>query len=427
MVHNHCPDYSGREGEQELLISQETCRKYYQRIFVGKDEWNSKLCYAYCFILSMKIKQNRVFLLTKTKKGNNMKKIYLVLIVLVFVTLFSTCSREEIVNNNLTIDTAGVFVLCEGLYPNSGDYSFILKNDSVINDVYSNSNNGALLGLPDGIFRRNDQKLFITVQGTYSGQGKMYRINALTNQLEAFTPDFGQNPYSFAQDANGIFYVSNLFGNTVTRVDGTSMLVLNSINVGSNPSEVISGGAYIYVCKASYTSQNTLAAISSNNTVTFINFPSTPVSATYNNGNLYVSSFIHKKVYVIDANATVKDSISLEPVFTYNACTEIIAGDINTLYITGGDTAFGYATGKGIYKIDIPSKTVTNIITFSGSDDIFGLAYEPQQKFIYTASSNSGSAGKVFKFDSNGGIPLKTYQLGGSGGYFPRRFAFIFN
>jgi hypothetical protein len=345
--------------------------------------------------------------------------------------VFYSCSREEITNT--PIDTyAGVFVLYEGDFntPGSGDYSFISsKNDSVSNNVYQNSNNGANLGLlPDGMIIYTNLELFVSSQGSYGSAGKMFRINSRTNKLTD-TVTFGTNPYSLCY-TTGRIYATNIAGNTVTKLD-LDLNVLSTITVGNNPSEITTAGNYVYVSKASYTTQNTFSIIDiGNNSVTQIPFSSTPVSSAVINGKVYVSTYTNKVIYVMNYIDTlnpniVNDSITLPPsVFTRDASTFIVAADFSTLYVVGADTgAWGFNIGKTVYKIDIPSKTVTQLIDLAGSDDIYGIDYDRDRKYLYIANSRGGlSNGNVLKYDSQG-VLVKTYEIGGK---FPRRFAFAY-
>jgi len=360
-----------------------------------------------------------------------MKKISFSVLLVFTVVLFYSCSDD--VTNNPTTNTAGVFVLYEGT-GTDGDYAFISdSNNTVYNDVFSNSNGNANLGpFPDGLLRRiesSNTKLYITAQGNFAGQGRMYRVDARTNQLLDTSALFGQNPYSFASDNISNFYITNIFGNTVTKIDISSLNVTGTINVGPSPSEIVTGRFHMFVCKASYTTENTLAAINiNNNNVTLIQLQSAPVSAAVINDRVYVSGYLTKTIYIVDSNAVLTDSIPLGPQFTNNVAADIVAGaDNNTLYVVGADTTFGsgYYAGKKIYKVDIANKTVANIISLSGNDDIYSIGFDNDlnKQFLYIGNSRGFSEnGKVHKYDRNGGL-LNVFDIGGKG---PRRFAFTY-
>lgn len=315
--------------------------------------------------------------------------------------------------------------------PGSGDYSFIsTKNDSVANNVFQNSNNGANLGLlPDGMIIYTNLELFVSSQGSYGGSGKMFRINSRTNKLTD-NVTFGTNPYSFTY-TTGRLYATNIAGSTVTKLD-LDLNVLSTITVGPNPSEITNAGNYVYVSKASYTTQNTFTVldIRNDNAIIQIPFTSTPVSSAAINGKVYVSTYTNKTIYIMNYTDTlnpnvVNDSIVLSPqVFTRPASTLIVAADFNTLYVVGADTgAFGYNVGKTVYKIDIPSKSVTQFVDLTGSDDIYGFDYDKEREYLYIANTKGGlTNGQVIKYDQQG-VLVKTYEIGGK---FPRRFAFAY-
>lgn len=351
-----------------------------------------------------------------------LKVIALISVVAVF--LFS-CTRDEIFHNPVN-STAGVFVLCEGQFGSSGDYSFInLINDSVSDNVYTNSNNGAFLGnAPDGIFTYLTS-LYISVQGIFNQPGKMVRVNSTTNRLEDTSASFGLNPYNFAF-GNNTFFVTNIAGSTVDILN-LSLDHVSTVDVGPNPSDAIQAQLRIYVAKASYTTENSVAIVDIfNHSVAKAYFMSPPVSVANNYGGVYVSTYSHKKLYVLDSASSnfIDDSISIN--IPYPAIGDIISGNYRTLYIVGiADTSFSGYTGKALYKFDLVNRTLdsTFAIISSGSDDIYGVSYDYVSEKIYVANSRSGSNnGQVKVYDTNGAL-LRSYEIGNK---FPRRFAFKF-
>jgi len=315
-----------------------------------------------------------------------------------------------------------MLVLYEGgLTPGSGDYAFInTNNDSVYNDVYRNSNNNANLGLfPDGMYLYG-QFLYVTSQGNYGGHGRMFKIGSTNNKL-LDTITFGANPYDI-ELSQGDFWVTNIGSSTVTRIDG-NLNVMAAIQVGANPTKIVSSLNHLYVAKASYTSENSVAVINKfDNSVTKVFFNTAPVSAAPTYRGVYVSAYTDKKLYLIDTLQfnVVIDSISCASV-PNDAVGEITAGDNNTLYVVGTDTSLFGNTGKTVYMVDIATKNVTQLINDGQITDIYGIAYNPVKGQIVIADSKSGSQpGQVRVYDKNGSF-IKMYQLTG---YFPRKFAF---
>ncbi|MGH2575053.1 MAG: YncE family protein, partial [Ignavibacteria bacterium] len=341
------------------------------------------------------------------------KKFYLILVIILAIYFYS-CSREEIVNIPV-ITTQGVFVLYEGVFnqPGSGDYSFIhLSSGNVDTNVFQNSNNGANLGLfPDGMVLHLNQNLYITSQGNFGQQGRMFKINAANNQL-LDTVSFGVNPYNFTLADNNL-YVTNIGGNSVTKLD-LDLNVVSSIPVGPNPQDIIYALGNLYISKASYTTEYSVAIINViNNQVSNVFFNAPPVSVANNIGGVYVSTYSNKKLYVLDSLVSnqINDSISI-PVQNA-AIGDIIAGNPRTLYIVGvSDTAFFSNIGKTVYKFDILSRTLDSnfLIQSSGSDDIYGISYEPFSRRIYIANSRGGNVnGEVRIYDENG-VLLNSYN-----------------
>ena len=350
------------------------------------------------------------------------KKVFLIFGVLSLSVLLFGCSRDEITNSPVST-TQGILVLYEGgLTPGSGDYAFINTNtDTVYNDVYRNSNNNANLGLfPDGMYLYG-QYLYVTSQGNFGGQGKMFKISSADNKLIS-SVSFGANPYDM-ELSQGDFWVTNIGGSTVTRIDGNLNIVNASIQVGSNPTKIVNSLNHLYVAKASYTTEYSVAVINKfDNSVTKVLFNSAPVSVASTYKGVYVSAYTDKKLYLIDTLQfnVVIDSISCASVQN-DAVGEVTAGDNNILYVVGTDTALFGNTGKTVYKVDIVTNNVTELINDAQITDIYGISYNPAKGQIVIADSRSGShPGQVRVYDKNGSL-VRLYQLTG---YFPRKFAF---
>lgn len=350
------------------------------------------------------------------------KKNFFISYFVLLAVLVSGCSRDEITNIPVS-STSGILVLYEGGFtPGSGDYSFInTSNDSVYNDVFKNSNNNANLGLiPDGMFLYG-QYLYVTSQGSFGGQGRMFKISSSDNKL-LDTASFGVNPYDF-DISQGDFWVTNIGGSTVTRIDGNLNIVNPSIEVGTNPTKIIPAMSYMYVAKASYTSENSVAVINVfNNSVIKAFFDAPPVSVAYNTGGVFVSTYTNKKIYLLDTLAinSVIDSISLD-LIPNNAAGEVIAGDYRTLYVVGLDTSLFSNVGKVVYKIDIFTKQWAAFINDGSIMDIYGIAYDAVNSQVVIADSRSGGAPGHVRVYGNDGSLRKTYILSG---YFPRKIVF---
>jgi YVTN family beta-propeller protein len=352
-----------------------------------------------------------------------MKKLIFVYLVLASIIYFNGCS-DEVVTNNPVTSTKGIFVLYEGSFgqPTSYDYAFIDTGlDTVFSNVYQNSNGGAALNaFPNGMLLAANE-LFITGQGTFGQPGSIYKINATSNQLITSRPSFGKNPYNFAF-ANGNIYVTNTAGDFITVLDMNFNSVVDSISVGFNPADILYAGGNVFVGKQSYTFENSLAVINSNNQVSKIFFQGPPVSIAVNSGKVYVSTFGYKKLFSVDAStAQLTDSINM-PV-TQAGIGYLASGSANTMYVLGTDTAFQYMQGVSIYKVDLLSKTIDPGFTINatGSDVIYGIDYDAVENKIYVAIAKSSANGEVRVYSTTGAL-LKTYP--DIGGKYPRRFAF---
>lgn len=357
-----------------------------------------------------------------------MKKTILpsIVAVLFFSAIYLAGCSNDTITNTPVVTAKGIFVLYEGSFgqQTSFDYGFIdPASGTVQGNVYQNSNSGALLNaFPDGILLSGNE-IYITAQGSFAAQGTIYKINSTDNHLITKT-DFGKNPYSFVLD-NNKFYVTNTAGDYVSILDA-NFNVLDSASVGLNPADIIQSNGKVYVTKQSYTTENSLAVINeTNNQVSKLFFNSPPISITSNSGNVYVSGYASKKIYVVNNNypPVLTDSISVT--IPEIAIGSIVAGDSHSLYVLGvSDTSFGYSTGTSVYKIDLTTKTVVTgfSIQFTGMDHAYGITYEPNENKIYIANDKGGLInGEVRIYDSSGAL-LKTYT--DIGGKFPKKIAF---
>ena len=168
--------------------------------------------------------------------------------LLIFISI-NGCSDENVVTNNPVTTTKGIFVLYEGSFgqPTSYDYAFINSDSNTVStNVFQNSNSGSTLNaVPDGMQLVNG-KLYIVSQGNFGLAGTIYKIDAGSNQLLA-SKNFGTNPYSVTSEFGGNLFVTNSASDYVTELDVNLNIVKDSIRVGSNPSEIVKYGDYLYV------------------------------------------------------------------------------------------------------------------------------------------------------------------------------------
>ncbi len=348
-----------------------------------------------------------------------MRKIFLLFLGL-SVICFSACSYDNpVVATKFELN--GVFVLYEGTSNGGGDYSFIdIKHDSVLNDIFGNSNGGMSLNLqPHSIYLYVNQNIYIVARGPGGMQGSVYKINAANNQLIT-SRDFGRNPYGLLY-LNQKLYISNSSASSVTVFDLDLNMVRDSIEVGPNPAQVAYAIGNIFVAKLSTTPERSLAVM---DVITygvqkiFFNYP--PISAAVNTGGMYVSTYTGKKLYLLDSlSNVVSDSISVTTANT--AIGEVIAGNPLTLYVVGGSAIAGGIEGREVLAVNLqnspPSVSILIPAGTGGLGFIYGIAYESLNKEIYLADIR----GKVFIYDASTGAFKKLYDIGGPN---PAAFAF---
>lgn len=177
-----------------------------------------------------------------------MKKI---LLILLFILLT--------INNNAQ-QLNGVYVLSEGGF--SSGTSMLSKINSQNNEFTQNIFNDGDIGLyPDGLIVANEN-IYLLVQGSFGGSGKLYKLDTSGNVL--LSKEVGTNPYSLAYSNNKI-YITNGPASSVTVVNESDFTSVKEISVGVYPQEIIAYEGNIYVAN------NSLWGGDSDSTVTVIN------------------------------------------------------------------------------------------------------------------------------------------------------------
>jgi hypothetical protein len=266
------------------------------------------------------------------------------------------------------------------------------------------------------------QSLYVTSQGEYGHQGRMFRINSSNNILQD-TLSFGNNPYDFAL-ALGDLYVTNIAGSYVTKVNLELHINNADIEVGLNPAEIISANPNLYVSKASYTTENSLAVINPlNDHVTKIFFTAPPVSAAFQFNGVYVSTFTNKKLYLVDTvvyPTAAKDSIAITTALP--AIGDVVAGDLSNLYVVAMDIVSFNNVGKLVYKVNLLTREVSLLINDPQNINIYGISYDDVKNRIYIADSRNGSANGIVRSYKTDGSQISSYDIGAR---MPRKFAFM--
>ena len=75
----------------------------------------------------------------------------------------------------------------------------------------------------------------------------------------------GSGPVHITDAANGDFYVSTLYGHKLYRIDGESLMITDSVQVGLFPDEVLFSDNKIFVSNSGFGSGNTVSVIGAEN------------------------------------------------------------------------------------------------------------------------------------------------------------------
>jgi len=343
-----------------------------------------------------------------------MKKIFLIISVLILV--ISGCNRDAIVNsNNPVISTAkkGLYILCEG----SGAGTSRLSYYDLDTIFYASIFKPGSLGLyPDGLIS-DGTNLYITEQGNYNAQGKIYKVD--TGGTVINSQDIGLNPYSLCT-ANNKIYITNGPAGNVAVVDKDNLNTIKTINVGTNPQEIFSAFSKVYVCNSgNFVSphDSTVSVIDAKtdaiiNTITLRNSP-TSIAMSNDNYLLIGCQGSSGMIFMVDPNYFDKlDSFTVAGGFGKDISVDADSYDIYFISYDNKIVKLNLYSGVSQVIIDNPSPANVNY---------YGYVFDSKTKNHYVANArNFVSSGLIYKFDYSGNM-LNYYNTGIA----PRRFLLI--
>ena len=352
-----------------------------------------------------------------------MNKIFNSITILIFISILSSCGRDEIITSTPITQTSssGAFILSEGGFtPGTSMLSYYNHTSGSFN--VSIFNPGALGITPDGMIKDGDN-LYITEQGS-GASGKIYRTDL--NGTVLASSSVGVSPYSLTE-ANNKLYITNGPANSVAVVDKATLTTLSTINVGLYPQEILAIGNKVFVCNTSVFSGGTDSTVSVIDAATdavtnIIQVRKTPsaLAKTTDNKVLIgcpgdVSNGIIFKVDPVTFNKI--DSFKN---FTKGFCKDIAVKNSNEIYFISGDV---YAEGT-VELYNLNSRVSATVIPKISNEINYGLAFDPNNQLIYVciAASNFTSSGK-FRVFSEVGFLLNEFNIttGNSIGIAPRR------
>lgn len=340
---------------------------------------------------------------------NQMKnKINLLVISVIFSIALSGC---DTINTTPGEYTNGVFVINEGSFGNSNaEVSFINSNNSVSNNLYLNNNGGLILGDVFQSMHIANSNAYLVINN--SNKVEVVDINNLQNKatingltMPRYMVSYNGKGYisewvSFA--GNGKIKVINLSSNTI----------IDSVNVGMQPENMLVVGSNILVANSSDT---TLHLINTSNlSVTNIGDIDWPKYITKtNDGNIWVlytgipgwmGANTDGGLLVLNSTATsIVKTINIGSTPTQNPSQ--LATDGNNLY---------YEYQGNVFKID-KAATVAPSVPFISSPAIYlyGMNYYSANNTLFIADAKGFSTtGVVKRYNATTGSLIDTLNVG---------------
>ncbi len=338
-------------------------------------------------------------------------------IILIAAVFLQSCSDDEV---KVPTYENGVFVVNEGNFgPGNGTISFYDPvSGEVVFDLFGKANKGKALGdvvqsmyVEDEvayIVVNNDKKIevvdattfqsiktignlqlpryFTTAGGkgyftewvNFSDPGRVSVLNLTTYEVEeTITTDYGAENLIAS---NGKLYVSNNFSSTVTIIDISTASIIETIEVGSAPGQLVvdsDGDVWVICGGGSDTDWNPL-----------------------NNGVLVE----------IDADDdAVKNTVELQM-------------NVPVKLVNNSDVLY-FIKGNSIYQYTIADDTFDILHTITTSSGLYGIGYNEDENLIYASDANGFlGAGTVYRMQTDG-TEINNF----SSGIGPNSFYFLTN
>ncbi len=305
------------------------------------------------------------------------------------------------------------YVLNEG---NFGDPAgarlslYDIDRDTVYKDVYESANSGQHLGSTGDDLKLYNGKAYVLM----SGSENIVVINLSDHSLVRSATYGGDAPHDMLIDSvRNKIYVTRLYKNSVLVLDLSTLTIMDSIGVGTNPQGMALSGNKLFVCNSGYGSDRTVTVIDADadtvkRTLTLADGP-TSASITADGklwvactGNSFGTPATFGKVFIINPQTeSIEDSIS----FLENIWGSITAATDGFVYLIGVTPSSFY--GGPVHRINIASKTVTsNFITGT----FYALAYHTVSERIYAADAMDFSSDGVVRIYTNAGVLVKTFH-----------------
>jgi hypothetical protein len=336
-------------------------------------------------------------------------KFTLITTILTFALTLFGCndSTGPTITNNGGNALAGAYILYYSP-ATSTDYAYYdAVKDSVTDFVFTSNNPGVKLNVNPGEMKLNsDRKLYVTTRGIPGNNGTIYKIDPLSNSIED-SLRYGTSPLGFAINNNRIV-VGNSGSTNVTVLDLDFNIIKDTVEVGSNPANVLYGFNKYIVTRNTLNNERSAAFVDEiSYGVNKLFYPYVPVQAIYNVNGIFISTNLNKIIYRVDPETiTAIDSFSVPTIFS--SLDKLVFKTQNSFYVVAG--------GKEIWLGSVNLGTIgfTNIYPATGDVSISTIAYEPNANELYFTSESNPPGAILFVLDGNNGTVKRFKSLIGN-------------
>lgn len=332
------------------------------------------------------------------------------------ILLFSSCSKNDDDNNEYTITgTAGVYMLCEGLYgANSSDISYYNINTGVTEKNFYKKVNGTNLGETANDLQRYGSKMYCVVTGIKGTAQSFVDVMDVATAKTIKRISFNSGTTGFCPRSIAFYqnkaYVS-CYDNKVRRIDTTSLAIDGDVTLSEGLEGVAVANGKLYVANSDHYQftngvKNVVSVI---NLATFTKLKD--ITVTYNPQK--VAANAAGDVYVISAGDynTVSPNLDIiNSVTDTRVQTNNVVDDYSVMSIVGNAAVIT----TDIYNPALATVKTINLNTgkigvkFINDDTavktFYGLTINGFNNDVYVADANgyNGTTGKAICFGADG-------------------------
>lgn len=336
-------------------------------------------------------------------------KFTLIISILTFALTLFGCndSNGPTVNNNGGNSLSGAYILYY-TPATSTDYAYYdAVKDSVTDFVFTSNNPGVKLNVNPGEMKLNsDRKLYVTTRGIPGNNGTIYKIDPLNNNI-VDSLRFGTSPFGFAIN-NNLIVVGNSGWTNVTVLDLDFNIIKDTVEVGSNPANVLYGYNKYIVTRMTLNNEPSAAFVDEiNYNVTKLFYPAVPVSAIYNVNGIFISTNNNRNIYRVDPGSlTTTDSFPLPTMFA--GISELIFKTQNSFY--------AIADNREIWLVKAESGTLTFTRIMEAVSDLFirTAAFESAANELYFTSESFTGGNTLYILNGESGIVKRIKSFAGN-------------